>query len=226
MRIEYFQESISTIIIIVSLNLIVPEVVSANQVFNIALSDKVNLQVELSSSKEELCDEKKAQKYISEVIAEISNKMMLEDLSGTVTWKLRLTGGNWSWSNGVQGVWAESEIYIQETKGRHSFGLDEGHDGISSNQWEAAKGTIDTHIMYLFLMVNNLYKLSPSLNVLFNTLLDVDSDINSKVRNQLIIAASHTQKDVLIQYQKTDTPDLLKAITACGLAIQKEKEAF
>jgi len=225
MRIKYLQESIRTFILILSLILIVPEVVSANHVFTIALSEKVDLQVELSSSKEELCDEKKAKEYISKAIAGIRHKTMIGDLSGIVTWKFRLMGGNWSWSNGVQGVWGESEIYVQETKGRHSFGFDEGHVGIGSSQWAAAKGTIDTHIMYLFLMVYNLDKLSPGLNVLFNSLGDVDTDLYSKVRNQLIIAASHTQKDVLIWYQKTATHNLLKAIAACGLAMQKDKRA-
>ena len=212
-------------ILIISINLLVSGALSASQDFAIALSEKVNLRVELLSDKAELCQEKEAQEYLSKALADVGRKTMMNDLSGTVTWKLSLMGGNWSWSNGVKGVWGRSEIYVQETKGRHSFGLGQGHDGIGRSQWAAAKGTIDTHMMYLFLMLLNLDKLSPSLNGLFNALPDADRDLYPKVRNQLIIAASKTQKDVLLEYQKAGSHSLLKAIAACGLAMKRDKES-
>ena len=199
--------------------------VFAEQSAMINLGKTLLLRIDIASKNEKLCTEKDTIEYVKGMVSSLEGKIHPANTSGSITWKLRLMNGNWSWSNGVGGVWGESEIYIKERQRNHSFGLNEGHDGIGNSQWAATKGTIDTHMMYLYLMLLNLKTLSPDLNELFSTLTDIDHDLYPKVRNQLIIAASNAPKDLLFMYLKGSSHDLLKAITACGLAMQGEKEA-
>lgn len=196
--------------------------VFADQQRNLRLDSATIMNIEVSSSTD-MCTETRAIEYLAKTVSNLAIKMGSPSFTGSVTWKVRLMDGNWSWSNGVHGVWGESELYIKGSQQDHSFGFNCGHDGqfASNSRWSAAKGTMDTHLMYVFIMMHDLFYISPRLGQLFSSLPDAEcSIIQSKVRNQMIIAASHSSDKTLQIYLHGSGNLFLKAVAASGLAMQ------
>lgn len=190
------------------------------------LQGGISIEMQSSSTRPELCTEKDAMKHILDICPDLIANLNQIKLPGKVEWELELMGGNWNWTNGVQGVYGKSTIRIKGKNRSYSFALNEGHDGIGSSQPAAAKGTINTHLAYLFIIISSLDKLSTHLDAILTDLSGYDDDIYSKVRNHLIIAASHTKTENLLNYADNSRSYLIKAIAACGLAMKGEPQAL